>query len=182
MRAWVIAGVLLVGCGGDDGGGSGSCPAFATVTSGDVHVDSTALTFTLHLAAAPTGLTFDQETVPANVLEYSWGVAIDTESDGTDDWEVSLKHFHADGTPPHVEASATSGGQTNLWEVTPTTGTIAGSATSAATSDGLAFGITSNAAPGISDITLDGSTFTFQTHYQRNGGLDYCEDAMDITP
>ncbi|HEY4181298.1 MAG TPA: hypothetical protein VGM90_30845 [Kofleriaceae bacterium] len=45
MRAWVIAGVLLVGCGGggtgsgggDDGGGVGdSCPGFATLESGAV--------------------------------------------------------------------------------------------------------------------------------------------------
>ncbi|HEY4055236.1 MAG TPA: hypothetical protein VGM39_01465 [Kofleriaceae bacterium] len=180
MRAWVIAGVLLVGCSGSDDGGD--CPAFAKIVSGDIHIDSTALTFALHFEAAPSDLTFDQEAVPANVLEYSWGVQIDTEGDGKFDWEVSLKHFHGDGTPSHVEASPTAGGQANLWEVTPTSGSIAGSATAAATTDGLALGIQSNAAPGIKDITLDGSKFRIETHYQHGSGADYCEDQMDVTP
>ncbi|CAN5504232.1 hypothetical protein BH11MYX1_BH11MYX1_50020 [soil metagenome] len=129
----------------------------------------------------PSNLTSDQETVPANVLEYSWGVQIDTGSDGTFDWEVALKHFRTDGAAPHMEASATTVGQANLWEVTPTTGSIAGSATVAATTNGFALGIFSDAAPGIEDITFAGSTFRFATHYQRNGGLDYCEDQQVVS-
>ena len=151
---WLFSGlslVLVAGCddgggGGDGGGGSASCPAFTKITGTGFVAAAEALTWTLTVEELPAELAFNRAEVPLDVLEYQWGVGIDPENDGTEDYKVAVTNYAHEG---EVTGDILSNTQHDLYEVTETTGLIIG---------------------GIG-ATISGNTFTFVLDLTENPGL-----------
>src|SRR5690348_12636812 len=143
MRWWLV---LLAACGG--GSSSDDCPAFVSIVDGSFTRTQTTLTWTLEVADLPPTLTFDRDGVPSFVEEYSWGIDIDSNRDGTRDWEVAAKHFKMD-VAEHV-AAPLDVLQVDLWRVEGAAATISGDA----------------------DASIAGTTFTFTVDANQDPDLD----------
>jgi hypothetical protein len=81
------------GTGGSGGSGSSPCPAFVQITDGTFSMAADALTWTLTVEELPAELTFNRSFVPQDVLEYQWGVRVDPDNDGTEDYLVAVHHY-----------------------------------------------------------------------------------------
>lgn len=181
-QAWVLATVVLcalsIGCGGgggDDGPGD-SCPAFVRIVDGTFNLTATELTWTLEVDDIPATLTFDQTDVVPNVLEYAWGVDVDTDGDGMENWEISASHFRFDG--PEKELPPLMGTMNALWEREGAAGVLAGPIDITLSGTTFTFVVPVDEEPGLADIT-ESSQMVYFTHYQYGRTYqDNCTDMM----
>lgn len=134
-HAWVI--VLAIGCGGD--GPGDDCPGFSDVVGGTFAREPGKLVWTLEVASMPAELTMNREEVPDFVLEFGWGVDIDTNGDGERDWEVAAQHFKMPGLE-RITNDPLTVTQEGLWRVVGAGASLSG----------------------LVDARLDGTTFTFE--------------------
>jgi hypothetical protein len=148
---------LVLAIGACGGGSESSCPAFATVTGGTFARAGTDLTWTLAVESIGT-LTFNK--APANVLEYRWGVDLDSTRDGVADLRVAANYFVRDGQAEMMTADVLSMTQEDVWRVEPSGAAIAvGSVT----------------------VTQAGNTFTFVTNDREDAALAGVTDASQST-
>jgi hypothetical protein len=174
MRAaWCV--VLLVAC-GDDGAGS-SCPEFTQIVDGTFTRTPQTLTWTLEVVAIPAELTFDQSAVPSFVEEYTWGVDVDTDDNGTVDYEVAAKHYRMDG-PERIVTDVLAATQTDLWRVEGPVGTLVGSVDATLAGATFTFTVEGDEDPGLANVESS-SGFVWRTGYQHGGVGARCEDSFE---
>jgi len=172
MRAvWCF--VIALGC----GGGDSDCPDFAQIRGGTFSRTADTLTWTLEVAGIPAELTFDQSAVPSFVEEYSWGVDIDANGDGTHEWEVAAKHYKMDG-PERMVTDVIGATQTDLWRIEGAAGTIAGSLDATLSGNTFTFTLDAGEDAGL-DMVQASSKFVYRTAYQHGGLTDRCEDSFE---
>lgn len=156
------------GSGGDGGSGPADCPAFTRISGADFSMTADQLVWTLTVQELPAELTFNRPFVPEFVLEYQWGVRVDPDNDGTEDYLVSVNHY-AQGD----EVSGDILGHTTH-EVGGIDGALIVSIDSiAATIDGTTFTFTVDPAsdPGLAGVSAS-SGHRFETAvYQEGTGL-----------
>jgi len=148
---------LVAACGGGSGGGG--CPDFATITGGTFTRTGTDLVWTLDVAAIST-VTFNQATVPDNVLEYRWGIDLDSNGDGSTDLRVAATHFKPPAAAEVTTADVLSQTQEDVWQVM---------------SNGAA------SAVGNVTVTLAGNRFTFATNDREDAALAAVTDVAQST-
>ena len=135
-------------CGG--GGGAGSdCPGFARIVAGEFGRTGDRLWWTLEVAEIPAALTFNQADVQPFVMEYDWGVDVDSDSNGDTDLRVAVTHFRESGVAEVSTGDILSVTSEDLWTVS---------------------GPASSASGGI-DVTITGNTFRMETDVAEDPGL-----------
>ena len=170
----MLALVCFAGCGGD--GSSSGCPAFAAITNGTFTRTGTDLVWTLEVEAM-SPITFDHEDAPANVLEYRWGVDLDSNRDGTVDLRVAASHFRRSGAPAVTTSNVLDVTQEDVWGVAPMGGAaIVGSAMATLVDRTFTFTTNDREDAGLAGVT-DASQSTWITYYYRTFE-DNCDDAF----
>jgi hypothetical protein len=173
-HAWML--VTLLACSGD-GPGAG-CPGFTEIVDGTFSRMATQLTWTLEVASIPPEFTFDRTGIPSFVLEYGWGVDVDTNGDNQRDWEVAAKHFKLDGAE-RVTTDPLSITQENLWRVAGAGASLAGSVNASLAGSTFTFQLDMSEDPDLANITT-ASQSTWTTFHQRGMNLsDQCADQFE---
>ncbi|HEY4181299.1 MAG TPA: hypothetical protein VGM90_30850 [Kofleriaceae bacterium] len=183
MRLLVAAGLVLVGCAGDDGikvEGGLECPDFARITSGDVTFDDEAITLIVSMKGELANLTFDQPGFHEAWTEYDWGASIDEGRDGKYDWRISLEHVHRDNTAPHVEMDPSVAGDAGIhgfFDISDVS--IGGVGTASVNGSTVKIVIQRDQSELIHAIKKGGSRFAYSTYY-RSSELedDYCQTSF----
>lgn len=171
MRAWWI--VVVAACGG---GSSSDCPAFTSLVDGTFSRTPTTLTWTIEVEELPAELTFDREGVPDFVEEYAWAAEVDSDGDGTDDWEVSATHFKT--ADPEQVAAPLSVLQVDLWQIQGAAASIAGSADATIAGNTFTFTVDAGEDPDLANITAPGQS-SYRTFHQFGPALsDQCSDEL----
>lgn len=185
-QAWVLATAMLcaltIGCGdsgsgdgGDDGGGDG-CPPFVQIIDGSFTRSATQLSWTLEVEDMPATLTFDQTEVRPNILEYVWGIDIDTTGDGMEDWEVSAKHYRFDG--PEKELPPLMGTQNALWRVQGPAGTLTGLIEATLVDTTFTFTVDIDEEAGLEEVTESSRMIYFTSYQYGPTFMDTCSDML----
>jgi len=104
-------------------------------------------------------ITFDKATVPDSVLEYRWGIDLDSNRDGVTDLRVAVTHFKRSAAPV-TTADVIGQTQQDLWGVASSGGAIA---------------------IGDVDVTLAANRFTFTTNDREDAALAGVTDAAQST-
>lgn len=145
------------------------CPAFtrivdASFTPGDP------LEWRITVEELPAELTFNHATLPQDRLEYRWGVLIDLEPDGEDDYRADVANY-AHGE--EVTGDILGNTMHNLWRVTGSLGSQV--ATIDARIEGTTFVLSLPAGeePGLA--IHEGSEHRFETFY--DDGEERCTDS-----
>ena len=170
---WILVVGLLAACGGSDGG---SCPEYMQIVGGTFDKTSTSLTWTLEVVAIPPTLTFDQAAVPANYVEYEWGVDLDSDRDGKPNFRVSAQHVRMAGAPELVTGDILAATEENLWTVQGAGSIASGSITATLVGTTFTFTVELSEDPGLAAITdASQSTWTTYSMAGANAG-DQCTD------
>jgi hypothetical protein len=172
VRAVAIAALALAlaGCGG---GSSSSCPSFAQIVGGDFGRTGDMLWWTLEVAALPPTLTFNQEKVPAYVLEYIWAVELDSDRNGDTDLRVALTHLREPNAAETV-SDILSVSSADLWNVSGAISSTIRSIDASIGGSTIRFETDVSADSKLAAIT-DRDQATWTTSYQ-NGPLVGCRD------
>lgn len=169
---WIILLGLVAACGSD-----GGCPPYMTIKGGTFAKTSTALTWTLEVESLPATLTFDQANVPANFLEYEWGVELDSDGNGAPDFKVSASHARRDGAPETVTADILGATQQDLWREQSGASVQIGDATASLAGTTFTFSVLLSEDAGLAAIT-DARQSTWVTyHVSGPGAGDQCSDS-----
>jgi hypothetical protein len=172
MRWMIIC--LLAACGGTSGT---SCPDYMQISGGTFAKTGTTLTWTLDVVAIPATLTFNQAAVADNVREYQWGVALDSDRDGKEDFEVSVTHAKSAGAAEVVTGDILSVTQEDLWRVQGPISSTIGNATVTLVGTKFTLSTMTTAATGLENVTAADQS-TWVTQYQFGKGLsDQCSDS-----
>lgn len=159
------------------GGGSGSdCPSFARIVAGDFGRTGDQLWWTLEVAEIPATLTFNQADVQDYVLEYDWGVDVDSDSNGATDLRLAVMHFRQSGAAEITTGDILSVTSEDLWTVSGPASTASGSID--VTITGNTFRLEADVAedPGLALVTTRGQS-TWTTFHKFGRGLaEQCED------
>lgn len=164
--------LLAVGCdsNGDGGGGGSSCPDFTQITGKSFSRGADSLTWTLTVKDLPAELPFNRPDVPQYVLEYSWGVHVDPEGDGTYDFHLAATNY-ADGE--EVTGDILSNTQQDLWAVEGAVGVITGDITVTIDGNTFTFTVATSEDPALSGVT-EASGHRFEALY--HDGTEVCGD------
>jgi hypothetical protein len=150
--------LLMAACGGGGDGEPAGCPDFATIADGTFARTGSDLTWTMDVVAIGE-LTFDRDVTPELVVEYRWGVDIDSNDDGTVDLRVATQHSKMSSTPATTTDIA-GHTRTELLQVLP---------------NGV------SAAVGRATMTLAGNRFTFTTNDREDPALAMVTDTAQST-
>jgi hypothetical protein len=129
----------------------------------------------LEVADMPPSLTFNQADVPPYVMEYEWGVDLDSDRDGETDLQVAVTHFRESGAEITTGDVLAVTGE-DLWTVSGAALTISGRID--VTITGNVFRLEADAAedPSLALVT-DRSQSTWTTFHKFGRDLkDQCED------
>lgn len=160
---------LVGGCDGDGGGGGGgsSCPDFTQITGRSFSPGADSLSWTLTVKELPSELPFNRPDVPQDVLEYSWGVHVDPEGDGTEDFLLAVINYaHGD----EVTGDILSHTRQDLWATEGAVGIITGDITVTIEGDTFTFTVAKDEDAALSGVT-EASGFRFETQYHDGTGL-----------
>ncbi len=157
--------------GGGDGGGS-DCPAFARIEEGSFSRIDVSLAWRITIEEMPAALTFDQEAVQDNRLEYEWSALVDAQSDGTDDYRISVLHFKT-GRGGETTGEILENTQQNVWRIVGATASV--EADAVVNVDGRTFvlAVREDEMPGLA-ASVDGARHHYHSWY--DDGVDPCED------
>lgn len=177
-----IVGVLLVTVAGVGacGGGSGSdCPGFAQIVAGDFGRTGDRVWWTLEVAGVPATLTFNQADVQPFVLEYDWGVDIDSDDNGATDLRVAVMHFRQSGAAEITTGDILSVTSENLWTVSGPASTASGNIDVTITGNTFRLEADVTEDPSLALVTVRGQS-TWTTFHKFGPGLaEQCEDRLD---
>jgi hypothetical protein len=146
------------------------------IAGGTFAATSTSLTWTLDVVGLPATLTFDQAAVPANYVEYEWGVDLDSDGDGKPNFQVSAQHVRMAGAPELVTGDILAATQENLWTVQGAGSIATGPITATLAGTTFTFTVQLTEYPALAAIT-DASQSTWST-YSMSGSDpgDQCTD------
>jgi hypothetical protein len=154
----VLAGALM-GCAQD-----AVCPPYANIVAGGFGRTGDTLWWTLQVEDLPAELTFNQEAVPADFLEYRWAVDIDSDRNGAVDLRAAIEHFAVMGAAP-VTTGILSATSDDLLEVMGGLASTVGTFTASIDANTFRFETTAAAAPGLASVT-DRAQTTWTTSYR----------------
>ena len=150
---------LAAGCAGDP-----ICPSFVNIVAGGFGQTGDTLWWTLQVEELPTELTFNQEAVPADFLEYRWAIDIDSDRNGSVDLRAAIEHFAVMSAAP-VTAGILSETSKDLLAVNGGLASTVGTFTASIDGNTFRFETTSAAAPGLASVTDRGQS-TWTTSYR----------------
>lgn len=164
MRRAAIAalGLALAGCGG--GGGDSTCPPFTKIVAGDFGLTDDTIWWTLEVEALPATLTFNRAGLPDGIVDYSWGVDLDSDRDHVTDLSASLTHYKPAGAAEIVTGDILSVTHPNLWKVSATSSMKIGDFVPSITGNTFRFEASLAADPGLAMIT-DRAQILWTTEY-----------------
>ncbi|HMF40504.1 MAG TPA: hypothetical protein VKQ32_07415 [Polyangia bacterium] len=160
------------GCAADQG-----CPPFAHIVGGDFGRNGNMLWWTLQVEQL-SPLTFNQSAVPANFLEYRWGIDIDSDRDGAVDLRAAIQHFAMINATPVTTADILSQTSDDLLAVMGGVASNIGSFTASidAATNTFRFDTTTAAAAGLANVT-DRAQSTWHTVYRSGADVeDQCDE------
>jgi hypothetical protein len=164
--------LALAGCGG--GGGASSCPPFTQIVAGDFGRTDDTIWWTLEVEALPETLKFDEAGLPEGVLEYSWGVDLDSDRDHETDLSVSLVHFkYVGATTEVVTGDILSQTKADLWKVSGTSSQKIGNFDATISGSTFRFETGVAADPGLATVT-DRAQMLWTTYYYKAGAASVC--------
>jgi len=177
---WTAIGMLAtaVGSGACGGGGSGtSCPPFAQIVGGSFSRTADRLSWTLEVAEMPATLTFNQADVPEFILEYDWGVDLDSDRNGQTDLRVAVRHARESGAEI-TTGDILSVASADLWTVAGPVSSTSGSIDASITGNTFLLEVDAAEDPGLALVTERGQS-TWTTFHEFGPGLgDQCRDQL----
>src|SRR5215831_17077885 len=166
--------LLGAGCAANDG-----CPSFAHIINGDFGRTDQTLWWTLEVQQiSGQMLTFNQPDVPADFLEYRWGVDIDSDRDGAVDLRAAIQHFAMINATPVTTADILSQTRDDLLAVMGGVASNIGTFTASidAATNTFRFDTTTAAAGGLANVT-DRAQSTWHTVYRSGADVeDQCDE------
>jgi hypothetical protein len=173
--AWLAVLVATVTACFDDG----TCPASSRIMSTTFAREGTTLSWTLEVESLPDAIMIDRPDVKNTLLEYHWGVSLDSTRDGRPDLEVSLSHFKLGDRPRRVaRAEIPERLQASVWRVDASGGSLIGPADVRLDSNTFLLSVMESIAPELVNVTEE-SQVTWRTHIASGDGGESCTDSVN---
>jgi len=129
------------------------------------------LKWTLEVVAMPPELTFNRDSVPADITEYSWAVDLDPDRDGKRNWQVAASHFKVTNSTEVTTANILAQTQKDLWQVDGALATSVAAADITLTENTFTMIIDENDGADLVNM-VDTSQSTWNTFHRFGASLD----------